>query len=82
MIQLTNSQTVKCTKSITEFVEGKEYSVEMRKMTGRKYKDGKDPVNGKWLDKEGEPEDRLMLFSSNAYAARTKDVLDEHFETV
>lgn len=75
---------LKCTKSIAEFVEGKRYGVQIMTMSGRIYKQGKEVINGKseWIDKVGEPDERLMVIGSGAYCCRTKEVLDEHFETV
>lgn len=84
MITKQGHHVVKCLKNITEFTEGKEYGVQIQPMTGRTYKEGTHIVNGKqeWIDKEGQPENRIMLFTHGAYCARTKEVLDEHFESV
>lgn len=84
MITKQGHHVVRCIKAITEFEEGKEYGVQFQPMTGRQYKPGTQIVDGKkeWIDKEGKPENRIMLFSHNAFCARTKEVLDEHFESI
>lgn len=84
MIKSLAPHEVKCLKNIAEFVEGKKYSVSFQAMTGRQYKHGTHIVNGKqeWIDKEGKPEDRIMVLGLNAFCARPKEVLDQHFETI
>jgi hypothetical protein len=44
-----------------DYVNGKQYALRTQKFTGRIYKPGKD-ANGKWLDKEGEPDNRMMVW--------------------
>lgn len=84
MIKSLVHQELKCTKSITDFVEGKNYHVSIQRMTGRMYKPGKHIVNGKqeWIDKEGQPENKIMIFTGSAYCCRPLEVLDQHFESV
>lgn len=84
MITKQGHHIVRCLKNIAEFTEGKEYAVQIQPMGGRTYKPDFTIINNKkvWTDKEGKPENKIMLFSHGAYCARTKEVLDEHFESV
>jgi len=64
---------------IGDFFEGQEAIVRMMPMTGRIYKHGKD-AQGKFLDLEGQPDKRLMVFDSSHYCVGTKEELDKCFD--
>lgn len=72
------THAVDCVKSIGTFKKGEHYLTNIMLMHGRIYKPGKD-AKGKFLDTVGEPDNRLMIFSTNSYATATKEVLDQHF---
>lgn len=45
-----------------ELTPGVQYNLVMQDMAGRIYKPGKTP-DGKWLDKEGEQDERIMAYA-------------------
>lgn len=67
-------------KPIGNFKVGERLNIRVQPMSGRRYNPGKGK-DGKWLDKEGRPEDRYMVFSfgSPHYAVGTKEELDAAF---
>ena len=53
---------------------GEEYKISTQRMTGRRYNPGRhepgsDGKLGDWIDKVGEPDNRIMLWISNGYAS-------------
>jgi hypothetical protein len=70
-----------CRKPIGEFFEGQKALVQMMKMHGRIYKPGKN-AQGKFIDIEGKPDERLMVFDSKHYCCATKEELDNHFDEI
>lgn len=71
---------VKVKKAIGSFPsENQTMHVMISRMAGRIYKPGKDK-EGHWLDKEGLPDTRYMVYGSNCYAVGTKEDLDAAFD--
>jgi hypothetical protein len=50
------------------FAKGESYSIVRNPMTGRIYQPGKGP-DGKWLDKIGKKDNRIMVYKSTTMAA-------------
>lgn len=67
-------------KTNDDLSNGKIYNVSIEKMHGRIYKPEKDQ-NG-WLDKEGVPDNRFMVYSASAYKGEVPYLVYDSAEDV
>lgn len=65
--------------NIGTFQKGERLLIQIQKMTGRIYKPGKD-LQGKFIDKEGVPDNRFMVFNKDYYAVVTEEQLHSSFD--
>lgn len=72
------AHSVVVVKPIGNFLVGDRFSVRISPMHGRRYNPGKDS-HGKWLDTDGRPEDRYMVYMGEFYAVGTKEEIDAAF---
>lgn len=71
---------VTVTAPIGNFKVGDSLNIKIAAMSGKRYKPGKDRL-GKWIDTEGVPEDRYMIYApASYYAVGTKEDIDKCFD--
>jgi hypothetical protein len=68
-------------KSVGTFEEGRTIPVEIMRMSGRIYKEGKDK-QGKFIDTVGVPDTRFMVFGADGYACVSEEEMNEAFQEV